>query len=133
MGKTAQECLEQGSTNHCWSVNELNFGPGLRWDKMVRVSLVKSIVLIMKTAIWPITIHQIKSGRTLINQFVSYGQWVQQPVIGMVENLFQDQELKCFNVLQQNAIFQILTVEREKKVLTVTMMTLIRAGIHDWI
>ena len=130
MGKTAQECLEQGSTNHCWSVNELNFGPGLRWDKMVRVSLVKSIVLIMKTAIWPITIHQIKSGRTLINQFVSYGQWVQQPVIGMAENLFQDQELKCFNVLQQNAIFQILTVEREKKVLTVTMKTLIRAGIH---
>ena len=100
---------------------------------MVHVSLVKSTVLIMKTAFWPITIHQIKSGRTLINQFVSYGQWVQQPVIGTAENLFQDQEHKCFNVLQQNAIFQILTVEREKKVLTVTMKTLIRAGIHDWI
>ena len=131
MGKTAQECLGQGFTNHCWSVNEHNFGPGLRyWDKTVRVSLVKSIVLIMKTAIWPITIHQIKSGRTLINQFVSYGQWVQQPVTGTAENLFQDQELKCCNVRQQNAISQILTVEREKKVLTVTMKTLTRAGIH---
>ena len=132
MGKTAQECLEQGSTNHCWSVHEHNFGPGLRyWDKMVRVSLVKSIVLIMKTAIWPITIHQIKSGRTLINQFVLYGQWARQPVTGMAENLFQDQEHKCFNVLQQNAIFQIPTVELVKKVLTVTMKTLIRAGNHD--
>ena len=98
---------------------------------LVRVSLVKSIVLIMKTAIWPITTHQIKSGRTLINQFVSYGQWVQQPVTGTAENLFQDQEHKCFNALQPNAISQILTVEREKKVLTVTMKTLIRAGIHE--
>ena len=130
MGKTAQECLEQGSTHHCWSALEFG-GPGLK--KTVRVSLVKSIVLIMKTAIWLIIIHQIKSGRTLINQFVSYGQWVQQPVTGTAENLFQDQEHKCFNALQPNAIFQIPTVEREKKVLTVTMKILIRAGIHDWI
>ena len=85
----------------------------------------------MKIVIWRITIHQIRSGQKSINQFVSYGLWALQPVIGTAENLFQDQEHKCFNVLQQNAIFQILTVEREKKVLTVTMKTLIRAGIHE--
>ena len=97
----------------------------------MRVSLVKSIVLIMKTAIWLIIIHQIKSGLKSTNQFVSFGQWVQLPVIGTAENLFQDQEHKCFNALQQNAILQIPTVEQEKKVLTVTMKTLIRAGINE--
>ena len=100
------------------------------WDKTVRVSLVKSIVLIMKTAIWPITIHQIKYGLKRIDQSVLFGLLVPQPVIGTAENLFQDQEHKCFNALQQNAILQIPTVEQEKKVLTVTMKTLIRAGIH---
>ena len=77
MGKTAQECLEQGSTNHRWSVLKLGepgptnyeilvkiFGAGLRyWDETVGLSLVKIIVLTMKTVIWLIIIHQIKSGR----------------------------------------------------------------------
>ena len=95
MGKTAQECLEQGSTNHCRWVHEHNFGPGLRyWDKMVGVSLVKSIVLIMKTAIWPITIHQIKSGLKMIDQSVLFGLLVPQPVIGTAENLSPDLEHK---------------------------------------
>ena len=84
----------------------------------------------MKTAIWHIIIHPIKSGQKSINQFVSYGQSALPPVIGTAENLFQDQEHKCFNALQQNAILQILTAELEKKVPTVTMKTLIRAGIH---
>ena len=84
----------------------------------------------MKIVIWRITIHQIRSGQKSINQFVSYGLWALQPVIGTAENLFQDQEHKCFNALQQNAISQILTVELEKKVRTVTMKILIRAGIH---
>ena len=58
MGKTAQECLEQGSTHHSWSVLELGepgptnyeilvkiFRAGLRyWDKTVDLSLVKIIV-----------------------------------------------------------------------------------------
>ena len=96
----------------------------------MRESLVKSIVLIMKTATRPITIHQIKSGRKTINQFVLYGQWALQLVIGMVENLFRDQEHKCFNALQQNVIFQIPTVEPVKKEPTVTMKTLIRPGIY---
>ena len=85
----------------------------------------------MKIVIWRITIHQIRSGQKSINQFVSYGLWALQPVIGTAENLFQDQEHKCFNALQQNAIFQILIVELEKKVHTVTMKTLIRAGINE--
>merc|ERR1711917_186365 len=85
----------------------------------------------MKTVIWPIIIQRIKSGRISINQFVSYGLWALQPVIGTAENLFQDQEHKCFNALQQNAIFHIPIVELEKKVHTVTMKTLIRAGINE--
>ena len=85
----------------------------------------------MKTVIWPIIIHHIRSGQKSINQFVSYGLWALQPVIGTAENLFQDPEHKCFNALQQNAIFQIPIVELEKKVPTVTMKTLIRAGINE--
>ena len=135
MGKTAQECLEQGSTQpgpKNYEIFVKIFGAGLRyWDKTVVLSLVKIIVLIMKTAFWHITIHQIRSGQKSINQFVSYSRSALQHVIGTAENLFQDQEHKCFNALQQNAIFQILIVELEKKVHTVTMKTLIRAGINE--
>ena len=61
----------------------------------------------MKIVIWRITIHQIRSGQKSINQFVSYGLWALQPVIGTAENLSPDREHKCFNALQQNAISQI--------------------------